>query len=688
MDFRFFLIDKNDVQTEIEEPVGFDNFKPVINRTDNHGMGIEFAEQELGFYKNAYKLVTDEYAINGIEGYYVLLIEYLCGGEWQEFYKGNLDYGRYEEVKGDYCIVNIGIAQLGVEMTFKNRREVKIDLDSPMSLDGVALPEYNNLGRMITVPSKSIKLINKASVDGLGNKIDIAGNKKYKMPFGSMALTQISDFSSEELFKIIGEKYEDAIFVNNMKNIVNPIFKISSNYSFILHGPNGQVDILVEYDVFDKNNNFIKNIHSTLHRINIVNTYGATNEVSFEKEVDIPFESKLAVTITGKAAGSVHECTVMAYSEIVIQLEGKSKPTSVKNYMLHESLSRIVEAATDGQLTVKSDYYGRTDSDVNPTQIDGNGSLRSTTNGLLLRNTILTDKNRPVMSISWKDLIEGLNAIDAIGYGIEGNTLRIELWKYFYNDEVIMRCVDIDKVKRSLDLSRCYQLLNIGYEKWESEENNGIDGFHGKRQYRTRLKNSQEKFEKFSKLVADGYAIEATRRRGMDEKATSDWRYDKEIFIFDLVRSESKIAVNTGSGDSTTLIDPDTIFNVALSPARIAARWMSWILQGVNNAENSELVFASAEGYTGAKTTSNKGYPVQGEILESQNFSVNQVEDGLPILKPETVEFEYPFTIADYHAVKTNPHGLIEFDGEHGWIKEIEYDITVGKAKFKLIPRA
>jgi hypothetical protein len=37
--------------------------------------------------------------------------------------------------------------------------------------------------------------------------------------------------------------------------------------------------------------------------------------------------------------------------------------------------------------------------------------------------------------------------------------------------------------------------------------------------------------------------------------------------------------------------------------------------------------------------------------------------------------------------IKNNPHGLVEFDGEYGWIKEIEADLLEGTAKFTIIPK-
>jgi hypothetical protein len=48
---RFFLInERTGKQTEIDEPVKFDGFKPVFRRDKKtHGVCFEFAEQELQY---------------------------------------------------------------------------------------------------------------------------------------------------------------------------------------------------------------------------------------------------------------------------------------------------------------------------------------------------------------------------------------------------------------------------------------------------------------------------------------------------------------------------------------------------------------------------------------------------------------------------------------------------------------
>jgi uncharacterized protein (TIGR02145 family) len=704
MDFRFYLInERTGVQLEIEEPVNFDNFKPVLRRDAKfHGVNFEFAEQNLGFYGKAYKFVTEEYKVYGVDGILIFLVEYNCNGGWLEFYKGSLDYKRYEEVIGDYCIVNVGIAQLGVPMTLKNRMETKVDLSTTTGMEGASLPAYANLGKEISVPSKTVLLNNSAKKDDTSAVISLThDNTLFSIPFGNIILNEINDFNPDNDFYEISTPIARPIFVNNTKLTISS-FEFRASTFFRMHGNNYSVflNALIEFIVYNSKNNKLGTVYnksiSQYLTIQGGSFYYATSpnvswgQGDFMQGREIPPGGKLVamVNITNMSKYDNAGISVEG-SFIELKLNSRSNSTPIKTFAIHESLNRIVESTTNNALTVKSDYYGRSDSEVNPTQADGVGSLRCITNGYFIRRAKLTT-GEPILSISFKDLLDGLNAIDAIGYSIEGNKLRIEPWEYFYTDDVILRCTGINEVKRKIDPERCFQLVDIGYDKWESEEWNSIDGFHSKRQYRTKIKNIDTKLEQFCKFIADSYAIEATRRKGV-ENPTGDWKYDNNTFIIDLIRdANNSLVVNTGNGDESTLIDPSTVFNVELSPARMAARWFSRIMQGVKPETGDKLIFTGSEGYIGAKTTSKHANSVTTEeVSERQDWDISKIINRNPIPKfnPELVEFDYPLTAAEFMAIRNNPNGLIEFDGEYGWIKEIEADLLEGTAKFTLIPK-
>jgi hypothetical protein len=87
------------------------------------------------------------------------------------------------------------------------------------------------------------------------------------------------------------------------------------------------------------------------------------------------------------------------------------------------------------KLTVKSNWFGRPDSEINPAISTGGGSMRCLANGLRIRNATLTDGSDGYFSVTMKELYDSLNAIDNIGMGfsVENGILyiRIEPWKWF-----------------------------------------------------------------------------------------------------------------------------------------------------------------------------------------------------------------------------------------------------------------
>jgi len=708
MNFKFYLTNMRTGETiSIPEPVGMDSFRPTFRRDKNsHGMYFEFSDNELSFEGRGREMIVSESELYGINAKIELLIEYRCGKDWKEFYRSMLDFTTLNMESGNTCFARIKVGQQGVQMTFRNRIDTKVDLESVEAFDGGAMATYENLGKEIEIPGKAIRMVNFAERK---NQITIGrGGWTCSVPFGDPVISEIPDFMTGQLFMegiyidnpenhFGGNAKEFAIFTNLASNINSGKFHLGLHLEVNQKGTLSGITqtgwmgvIVIDGSKKTHNNQVWTRFFGEDTSGSIIADF--TESITINQEVDIPKGGSLCACITCFDDSPTFLTTVKQAS-VKMTTNSIFDPTFSKTFMIHESLSRITESITDGQLTVKSDYYGRTDSEINPVLLDGTGGLRCLTNGFNIRRAVFENGEIPKFYASFNDLYDGLMAIDAIGFGIEtdvnGSYIRIEPLNYFYNDDVILSCKNINSVKISFDNSRLFGVANIGYNNWEAEEWNGIDGFHTKRQYRTRLDTDTE-FDQFSELIADSYAIESTRRRQVTEQSI-DWQFDDDVFIFDL-RRDNGLKVNTGYGDPNTLIDPDSVMNVELSPARNAARWFSWIMQGATDTIGRELIFTSAEGYAGAITkTIGKQAIVDGSVAENQNITGDDiVVESLqkPKFKPKIAEFEYPMTFRDFAYIKDNPHGLVEFNGEYGWIDAIEADLLNGLARFTLILKA
>jgi hypothetical protein len=200
------------------------------------------------------------------------------------------------------------------------------------------------------------------------------------------------------------------------------------------------------------------------------------------------------------------------------------------------------------------------------------------------------------------------------------------------------------------------------------------------------------------KFIADPYAIEVTRRQQFVPD-TANWKYDEDVFVVALnlqyiTGSHINLRIDTGMTDAgNTVISPDTVYNVRISPERNAIRWAERFFEV--RRDKNVLEFTAGTGNVDAKgKPADSAYPgMPSFYLEDSGVGNVQSEKGdilrkVPVLKPEILSFDYPFSFADYCAVFRNPYGSVVVDGEVCYIQKIEPNLLKGLASFELIPVA
>ena len=314
-------------------------------------------------------------------------------------------------------------------------------------------------------------------------------------------------------------------------------------------------------------------------------------------------------------------------------------------------------------------------------------------------------------------MVQALSAVDCIGWGFSeenGTTcVRVERWQWFYKTgEPILRITAPKEVKTAIDTSLIVSELTIGYKKYTSNEDiAAIDSVHTECTYTNKIKAVQSTKQALCNFIADPYSIELTRRKAT-EYDVSDWKYDENIFIFEIWHYlENGLWLNgvmIAGADSSNLLTGTTL-NASLSPRRNAERWKKWLFFA---NKHSDFAFTSGEGnYQGAYRNSSKNNSATlffdeiyrpadtdgnaiYEELELGHITMPLIAENQPItyeqgsMKAETISFTYPLSVVEYRKVKANPYGLIEVDGVLGWIKEFTYSFADGEATFKLIPKA
>lgn len=331
------------------------------------------------------------------------------------------------------------------------------------------------------------------------------------------------------------------------------------------------------------------------------------------------------------------------------------------------------------------------------------------------------------MFASFQEMIEALNCIHAVGFGLEADqhrdpasdyVVRVEPIRYFYNAGLtVMQCDNVESIEWDASAGDAISLFKTGYTKWEAKEANGLDEFLSHREYRTTLSALRKTLDRQCKYIASGYAIEVTRRKL--GTSTTDWRYDNDTFIICL----QEYAPATGEthypdymtenysftrrtvplphphtvAEAANILDPDSAYNYRISPARNALRWLPFILSSYRDWANGQLIFTSGDGNYIAQGMLAQGAVESAPLNESATLDLSSIAYNViyhPIYRNEVVKFKYPMSYEQWQHINTgnNKYGRIKYnvnDGpyEYGYILDLKYDLFGGMADFTLRPQ-
>lgn len=730
MDYKFYLD-----TLEVEEPIGWDNFELSMKRDDTyHGMQFEVGTSALRFFGVGAAYLQAQKEANGLSANVTFTAQLVCDGqqdtEYETIVAGRLNFGKYKDTCGNTCFVEIPFEEEGCKVIFKNRFDQKVDIEKTTALDNsTVLPSYTQLGQTITVPSKALQ----AAVDGSVAADGYDANFPTDSGVPNAFVTYMRpDYLSERYNNIATGQL---IGINNcvtddpslLLSCTGPItpqllfedtigcfdgnFDYTSRYKGELNATGSTRIVRIAHKVFKWD--AVGDIFAD-HTLVVEDViFSGTGDAPF----NISFDSTLTGTTTiadGEGFYAIIEIIALnttGHSEIDVSLTEDTlitieaiklcPPSDVEYYMVHEALSRIVESITNRCMRVKSEYYGRIDSQPFAFDGDGCGSLRMLTSGLKLRKA--PDAK---FFTSVKELISGLNAIDNIGFSIEPDTsisgryvLAIEPMEYFYQDFEILSLDSVALVSNEVQENMHYAKINVGYKKWEVEEVNGLNEFNSNREYRTNVETINGTLDIQSGLVAGSYPIEITRQQTFADTGAADTTYDNEAFIICLIRNVYDFAVEQDAvTNDVNIFDPATIMNYRISPIRNLMRWFKSIIStypNINATQNKLYFNAGTGNYTasGLLDDATACRLENAAIAENANLGILNFAiqaNGTPVVKNETASFEYPLNIVQYKAIKANPYGYISYTCGNsstvtkGFIKELKYRPARGMANFIL----
>jgi hypothetical protein len=718
--------------TEIDEPIGFDTISFNVMRDERwHGIFFEASASQLSFYGEAYNILKEAKETFGVDAVVIFTAENKCEGEtdYEVAISGKLNFGNYQETCGNECLIRLSIEQDNCSMIFKNRFDQKVDIDTNVAFDKVTnLVAYDGLGFTMPLATQEIPISTDADVS-----IDL----------DFLNLTAVQFFLGEQNL-LIRPTYlrvnDNSILTGQLDN---PFNNWQDPANMFLLTP----QLLLEENSDCISDEFNYNIRLK-GAINVNNAVyvGAFATLTLRVCVDIwdgvgthtgpgnltgdaiplhndligelfdsakPFDKTYSGTVTIPLGWSIYAYIKVYYSagvgtsvvadfdvefnpETMIQITNTKvcPPTDAKVYLVNETLARVTESITDRCLTIKSDYFGRIDSEPYTSVTDGCGSLRVLTPGLKIRQAV--DKN---FFASMKELMEGLRAVDNIGMGMESNNVRIEPVQYFYQDIKIMDLPSIPKSKHDLLDSKVFSNIKCGYAKWEIKSIKGIDEFNSEKEYRTSIKAIKNELDIRCNFITSGYIIENLRTTTLLNSGNTDSTYDNDIFLICVKKNAYGYEVEQGIVESASnFFSPTTAYNWRIRPIYNLMRWFKSIAQSYPNISfaTSKLFFTSGKGNYKAEgvISATDLCRIENKIL-AENSDIfftdfQNIIDSIPIYKPEIITFDYPLSVAEYKLIKATPYGYFNTQCGTGdffkaFIINIEYKPVQGMAQFTLI---
>ena len=704
--FYLYHPDMNKPQRLKYDPVGWDTLgKKLIRDRKWHGVFFEYTPK-LQFVKDGRGIVHYYFERYGIEAEITILI-YKKSRKTRKFvldYTGRLNLTSLE-ISTLFATCNI--EQTGFLQKFKNRADVKVNLQSLVDLDGKAISPFSDEYKTIPLHSKTFR----RQFIGVGS--DLTGstqiftegtaNHYWSFPL-SPSVSEIDDYYEYEIsWTNTSNPKEDAKY--------NWLIKEAGTYQFTFNQHfTIDTDLSVDWDstievhfVYGREGAYTTVVlytgeHNIRNAVSFSATYADSIALTAEDEVFLYVKITTPILLTGNynmtfrtalSDGTVGTAGVIAETTF---------PATESSVMLvHECWDRVVRSITGKANAFKSNYYGRTDSEPATYDEDGEGSLRGMAPGFWLRGFPVSDKSK---FISFKDLQETFQAIDGIAIGVEiinnREVVRAEPISHFYKAVEIIKLNWVRDIKKGVAADYYYNELEIGTKKWANEEVNNLDEFNTKRSYSLPITQIKNKLTLISPTITSGYTLEFVRRDAYTDASTKDNENDNENFVVQLRRNEDGFEPDRNQDFDVleNIIDPDSVYNAKLSLSRCIKKNSLLIRSFLEHHTDKTLRLTLAEG--NSKMVSK---------LSVESESINEGADILvssltkPVFVPEIYSFKTKISEDQMEAIELamgrgespeEMYGYISFsatdkDWKKGYLLEMEPDPKSDLTTIKLL---
>jgi hypothetical protein len=679
--------------TEVEEPIGWDAIEFTAIRMESHGIDQPFST-EMRFYEKGAKIIKalyDQYFINA-EITIQITSDVGYGGEPYEF-NGMLNLAIYQEhnvCDTDSWEITVGIIDDNFREQFKARQDVEIDLTETKDLNGDTIA---------ALTEKEIRLHRQdLYLQANGKNLADSSTYTYNGPLGPIAqrfAVVPTYWQQKDFVENYGSAFDtNAIFITRANWETTPIFKnnatttrtlnyeVTIDFTLTSNDSGGNIYMALAFVVLNGNtlvsftNLYIVTL-TPLQVVNVSNTYTGSISIPVGYTISLFFIQNTFSTVTAAVTVDIEKGYTINLNEI-----NSGEFASTANCLTIEQwLKRAIYMMTGSNDKLLSDVFSES----------GGGCYwnNALTNGLRIRQADSQD-DLGALKTSWKKTFDALDRIFCLGWAFEWTgtewKIRVEPREYFYQNLISQTFENVGEVTSMAKVDMLANAIQLGYdEKWKNIQLSGTYAIHTDRNYfvnnRAMAENSSGKLDIRTQIIAEGYAIEFSRRLSDISfgGATSDRPNDYETFIIWLNRYELEFenvedtVFNLPQATGAVTFLPGTVslpsnlitfsssplnnlYNIFHTPARIACRWWKVLGMHTYGLTNPRLQFQVGEYQTTyASAISDSVEPciqIPSEVTIAENSDIYAdiivPEAAEYLFKPIGVEFSYPQSLCDF----------------------------------------
>jgi hypothetical protein len=709
--FRFTLSHSSGSKV-ISEPEGWNKIKLTLERDKEYHSLVELIETPFLFYgsngvfdggKDYLKNINNVY---GIDAQVNILIEISNndGFSYEDLFVGLIDMQSLKDI--DSRKIEVVITRDDLWSKFKNRVDTPVIINDNANLDGGASATgdivYLNLTSQ-KIQQKHVSHLSKdAGFPGLaGIEIGDPGVDTDTNDYVQF------DWNVEELNEI-DEKFSLSVSSNPYVPVNLFTMEYKGSYEFDIRidlaensAGSGNQNITDYVEVYIQVNITTPILFTTAPLINtgfhiVAASYLYNDTLDLEAGDKITIYAKRlsnrSFTVLYQQSFTLFLITVDAMNYCNITANTVYIETQAESFFVHDVANKILDRVLNLSTPFYSEYLG-SPATIGSYAEYGCGWPFILVRGLQVRQYSLSEKP---FSISFKQWWEGLNPIHNLGltYDIVGGNpvIRVEEKAFFYDVSPIITLDWVDNIEESYDKDYIFNKIKVGYKKWQSEDISGIDDPQTKHTYATLFKFVGQELILESDFIAASLAIETTRRTTKIKSV--DYKFDNDTFIIaiDPVEESSPPGTWNPSTDDyfdsvTNLLNADTRYNIALTPARNLLRWLNLISGCLQKDLTSSVKFTGGEGNYDMESNWNSF--VYGNCFNITDSNLSEKQDLAlatyypltgHLFQPILLEFKHPLSYDNYKLIRDNRTMAIAVSGTDSshhicFIKKLEYDL-------------